>query len=40
MDLHKVYQLKGREVVALRGVSLHVPQGEIYGVVGPSGAGK
>ncbi|AAZ54969.1 ABC-type metal ion transport system ATPase component [Thermobifida fusca YX] len=40
VDLHKVYQLKGREVVALRGVSLHVPQGEIYGVVGPSGAGK
>ena len=34
VDLHKVYQLKGREVVALRGVSLHVPQGEIYGVVG------
>ncbi|WP_433360452.1 methionine ABC transporter ATP-binding protein [Streptosporangium sp. CA-115845] len=39
-DLRKVYQDRGREVVAVDGVDLHVREGEIYGVLGQSGAGK
>lgn len=39
-DLTKVYRARNREVTALDGVDLHVPQGEVYGVVGESGAGK
>ncbi|NHC45804.1 methionine ABC transporter ATP-binding protein [Motilibacter aurantiacus] len=39
-DLRKAYRLGSREILALRGVSLHIPRGEIHGVVGPSGAGK
>lgn len=38
--LTKVYQLRDREVTALDGVDLHVREGEVYGVVGRSGAGK
>jgi D-methionine transport system ATP-binding protein len=38
--LHKVYSQRGREIVALDGVDLHVRRGEVMGVVGPSGAGK
>jgi D-methionine transport system ATP-binding protein len=38
--LTKVYQSRGREVTALDGVDLHVRQGEVYGVIGQSGAGK
>ncbi|WP_344918731.1 methionine ABC transporter ATP-binding protein [Streptosporangium oxazolinicum] len=38
--LRKVYQDRGREVVAVDGVDLHVREGEIYGVLGQSGAGK
>ncbi|MDA2803129.1 methionine ABC transporter ATP-binding protein [Nocardiopsis suaedae] len=40
MDLHKVYPVNKRRVVALDGVDLSVEQGEVYGVVGQSGAGK
>jgi D-methionine transport system ATP-binding protein len=39
-NLTKVYQQDGREVPALKGVSLSVAPGEIYGVLGQSGAGK
>lgn len=39
-DLTKVYRTRSRQVTALDGVDLHVPEGEVYGVVGESGAGK
>ncbi|MEE1929110.1 ATP-binding cassette domain-containing protein [Streptomyces sp. TRM 70351] len=39
-DLTKVYRTKDREVTALDGVNLHVREGEVYGVIGQSGAGK
>ncbi|MFD3439326.1 methionine ABC transporter ATP-binding protein [Streptomyces sp. NPDC058685] len=38
--LTKVYRSRGREVTALDGVDLHVEEGEVYGVIGQSGAGK
>ncbi|MFE7899033.1 methionine ABC transporter ATP-binding protein [Streptomyces sp. NPDC057424] len=38
--LTKVYRARGREVTALDGVDLHVREGEVYGVIGQSGAGK
>ncbi|PBC65128.1 methionine ABC transporter ATP-binding protein [Streptomyces sp. Tue6028] len=38
--LTKVYRSRGREVIALDGVDLHVREGEVYGVIGQSGAGK
>ncbi|WP_324653418.1 methionine ABC transporter ATP-binding protein [Georgenia sp. H159] len=40
-DVRKVYGTRGdREVVALDGIDLHVPRGQIHGIVGESGAGK
>jgi D-methionine transport system ATP-binding protein len=42
-DLTKIYRAdrsRGREVTALDGVDLHVREGEVYGVIGRSGAGK
>lgn len=39
-DIIKIYQTKDNEVTALNGVNLHVKKGEIYGVIGASGAGK
>ncbi|MCI0384286.1 MetQ/NlpA family ABC transporter substrate-binding protein [Streptomyces sp. CNQ085] len=38
--LTKVYRSRGRDVTALDGVGLHVREGEVFGVVGRSGAGK
>ncbi|MGW7053707.1 methionine ABC transporter ATP-binding protein [Streptomyces sp. NPDC054887] len=38
--LTKVYPSRGREVTALDGVDLHVREGEVFGVIGQSGAGK
>jgi D-methionine transport system ATP-binding protein len=38
--LTKVYQSRDREVTALDGVDLHVREGEVFGVIGRSGAGK
>ncbi|MGL6152903.1 MAG: ATP-binding cassette domain-containing protein, partial [Aeromonas sobria] len=38
--LNKVYGTGSDAVHALRDVSLHVPQGKIFGVIGASGAGK
>ena len=39
-DLTKVYYQGNREVRALDGVSLTVPEGSIHGIIGHSGAGK
>ncbi|MGW8375785.1 ATP-binding cassette domain-containing protein [Streptomyces sp. ODS28] len=39
-DLTKVYRTRDREITALDGVDLHVREGEVFGVVGQSGAGK
>ncbi len=36
-DVHKTF---GRKVQALRGVSMHVDQGQIFCLLGPNGAGK
>ncbi|WJY49376.1 ATP-binding cassette domain-containing protein [Streptomyces chengbuensis] len=38
--LTKVYQSRGRDITALDGVDLHVREGEVFGVIGRSGAGK
>lgn len=38
--LTKVYSSRGRDVTALDGVDLHVREGEVFGVIGQSGAGK
>jgi D-methionine transport system ATP-binding protein len=39
-DVVKTYRVKNAEVQALRGVSLHIDAGDIFGVVGYSGSGK
>ncbi len=39
-DLFKIYKPADLEVVALRGVDLAVPPGELVGIVGASGSGK
>ncbi|MDR0500887.1 MAG: ATP-binding cassette domain-containing protein [Coriobacteriales bacterium] len=39
-DIYKTYQGGSTAVKALRGVSLDVAKGEIYGVIGHSGSGK
>ncbi len=39
-NLYKIYKRDKIEVVALRGLNLHVKRGEILMVVGPSGCGK
>jgi len=39
-DVHKVYNTKDGQVHAVNGVSLMINPGEIYGIIGYSGAGK
>lgn len=39
-DLWKVYQGGGKKIEALRGIDLTVQKGEIFGIIGFSGAGK
>ena len=39
-NLNKTYKFKGKEVVALKDVTLTVNKGDIFGIVGVSGAGK
>lgn len=39
-NLRKVYHTRNEQRVALEGLSLTVPAGEIYGFAGPNGAGK
>lgn len=39
-NITKKFHKTGREITALNNVSLHVPEGKIFGVIGTSGAGK
>ncbi|ANC75352.1 methionine ABC transporter ATP-binding protein [Fictibacillus nanhaiensis] len=39
-DVTKIYKVKGKEIVGVKNVSLTIDKGEIFGIVGYSGAGK
>ena len=39
-DLYRFYHVEEEEILALKGVSIHVDVGEVVAVQGPSGSGK
>ena len=39
-DMHKVFKIKGRHVIALECINLGIKEGEFFGIIGLSGAGK
>jgi len=39
-DVKKLYQLRGEDLWALKGISLEVSDGEFLAIMGPSGSGK
>ena len=39
-DITKVYPMGKRELTVLRGINIHVEQGELVAIMGPSGSGK
>jgi D-methionine transport system ATP-binding protein len=39
-NISKTFHQKNRDIIALSELSLHVPEGKVFGVIGASGAGK